>query len=72
MCATCHGAPGVAPEEWAEGLRPAPPALSEMAGALRRRVCSASARTGERRAPRRGVGLCGRAGACRRGIGARG
>lgn len=29
MCVHCHGAPGVKRSEWAEGLRPQPPELSE-------------------------------------------
>lgn len=32
MCVHCHGAPGKDPQEWAQGLRPAPPRLSEAAG----------------------------------------
>ncbi len=31
MCAQCHGAPGVAADEWAEDMRPSPPSLSEAA-----------------------------------------
>ncbi|HZD51827.1 MAG TPA: cytochrome c [Woeseiaceae bacterium] len=30
-CVQCHGAPGVDPAEWAEGLRPDPPDLAEEA-----------------------------------------
>jgi cytochrome c553 len=30
-CAQCHGAPGEEAEDWAEGMRPEPPALTEAA-----------------------------------------
>jgi mono/diheme cytochrome c family protein len=30
-CALCHGAPGEEAEPWSEGMRPAPPALTEAA-----------------------------------------
>lgn len=31
MCQQCHGGPGAEPEEWAEGLLPRPPHLTEAA-----------------------------------------
>ena len=31
MCQHCHGGPGVEPDEWASGMRPRPPHLTEAA-----------------------------------------
>jgi mono/diheme cytochrome c family protein len=32
MCEHCHGGPGVERDEWASGMRPRPPHLTEEAG----------------------------------------